>query len=66
MLKLLPYILFEKYVYLHFSIGNGQPVEPTLCQSYRHTFVPYEVRPNDDRIFGGAPVARDDNGATNA
>ena len=24
-----------------FSIGNGQPREPALCQLYRHTFVPY-------------------------
>ena len=37
--KLLPYILFEKYN-LYFSIGNGQPREPALCQLYRHTFVP--------------------------
>ena len=37
--KLLPCILFEK-IYLYFSIGNGQPSEPALCQMYRHTFVP--------------------------
>ena len=24
----------------YFSIGNGQPGEPALCQLYRHTFVP--------------------------
>ena len=24
-----------------FSIGNGQPGEPALCQLYRHTLVPY-------------------------
>jgi len=35
-----PYILFEK-IYLYFSIGNGQPTEPALCQLYRHTSVPY-------------------------
>ena len=38
LIKLLTYILFEKYVYS--SIGNGQPREPALCQLYRHTFVP--------------------------
>jgi len=27
-------------MYLYFSTGNGQPREPTLCQLYRHTFVP--------------------------
>ena len=27
---------------MYFSIGNGQPVEPALCQLYRHTFVPYK------------------------
>jgi len=30
----------EKKIYLYFSIGNGQPGEPALCQLYRHTFVP--------------------------
>jgi len=42
-------VLFDKIVsfyfilktYLYFSIGNGQPREPALCQLYRHTFVPY-------------------------
>jgi len=38
--KILPYILFAKYI-LYFSIGNGQPKEPALCQLYQHTFVPY-------------------------
>jgi len=33
------YCIWE--LYLHFSIGNGPPVEPALCQLYRHTFVPY-------------------------
>ena len=28
-------------MYLYFSIENGQPREPALCQLYRHTFVPY-------------------------
>jgi len=28
-------------IYLHFSIGNGQPMEPALCQLNRRTFVPY-------------------------
>jgi len=39
LIKLLPYILFEKYI--HIIIGNGQPREPALCQLYRHTFAPY-------------------------
>jgi len=26
-----------KNIYLYFSIGNGQPREPALCQLYRHT-----------------------------
>ena len=42
-------VLFDKiaFVYfigkicLDFSIGNGQPREPALCQLYQHTFVPY-------------------------
>jgi len=34
--RLLAYILFVK-IRLYFSIGNGQPVEPALCQLYRHT-----------------------------
>ena len=28
-------------IYLYFSIGNGQPREPALCQLHRHTFVRY-------------------------
>ena len=40
-------VLFAKIVsayfiwklYLYFSIGNGQPREPALCQLYRRTFV---------------------------
>ena len=39
LIKLLPYISFEKY----FSIGNGQLTEPALYQLYRHTFVAYAV-----------------------
>ena len=42
-------VLFDKIVsvyfiwkiYLYFSIENGQPRKPALCQLYRHTFVPY-------------------------
>ena len=42
-------VLFEKnaYVYfnwkinLYFSIGNGLPRKPALCQLYRHSCVPY-------------------------
>ena len=30
-------------IYLYFSIGNGQPRQPALCQLYRHTFVPYRL-----------------------
>ena len=30
-------------IYSYFSIGNGQPSEPALCQLYRRTFVPYRV-----------------------
>ena len=40
LIKLLPHILFPKNMFI-FSIGNGQPREPVLCQLYRHTFVPY-------------------------
>ena len=34
-------MFYLKNIYLYFSIGNGQPKEPTLCQLYWHTFVPY-------------------------
>jgi len=45
--KLLPYILFEKYIYiLPFEI-NDQPREPALCQLYRHTFVPHMFSARD-------------------
>jgi len=37
-------MFYLKEKYLYFSIGNGQPREPTLCQLYRHTFVPYVCR----------------------
>jgi len=40
LIKLFSYILFEK-IYLYFSIGNGQPTEPALCQLYRRTLVQY-------------------------
>ena len=42
MIKLLPYILSDKKIFI-FSIGNGngQHREPSLCQLYRHTFVPH-------------------------
>jgi len=32
------YFICKKILY--FSIGNGQPREPALCQLYRRTFVP--------------------------
>jgi len=43
------WVLFDKIaseyfiwkIYLYFSIGNGQPREPALCQLYLHTFVPH-------------------------
>ena len=45
-------VLFDKIasvyffweICLHFSIGNGQPREPAMCQLYRHAFVPYTTR----------------------
>ena len=33
-------VYFIGKIYLYFSIGNGKPREPALCQLYRHTFVP--------------------------
>ena len=44
-------VLFDKFasvcflwkIYLYFSIRNDQPREPSLCQLYRHTFVPYST-----------------------
>jgi len=38
--KMLPYILFEKYVNI-LALEMASPREPALCQWYRHTFVPY-------------------------
>ena len=42
------WVLFDKIsvyfiwkIYLYFSIGNGQPMEPALCQLNRHTFIHY-------------------------
>jgi len=32
----------SKKIYLYFSIGNGQPRDPALCQLYRHTFDPHD------------------------
>ena len=37
-------VYFIRKIYLYFSIGNGQPMEPALCQLYRHTFVPYTIQ----------------------
>ena len=34
---------FIRKICQHFSIGNGQPREPALCQLYRRTLVPYTV-----------------------
>ena len=36
-------VYFIWKIYLYFSIGNGEPRQPALCQMYRHTFVPYCV-----------------------
>ena len=33
-------VYFIRKIYLYFSVGNGQPEEPALCQLYRHSFVP--------------------------
>jgi len=44
LIKLLPYILFEKYTYISaLEMATGQPREPALWQLYRHTFVPYSL-----------------------
>ena len=42
------YFIWKIYLSLYFSIGNGQPREPALCQLYRHTFVPYMPKLRDD------------------
>jgi len=34
-------VYFISKMCLYFSIRNGQPREPALCQLYRHTVVPY-------------------------
>jgi len=34
-------VCFIRKIYLYFSVGDGQPREPALCQLYRHTFVPH-------------------------
>jgi len=33
--------IYLKTIFLYFSIGNGQPRKPALCQLYRHIVVPY-------------------------
>ena len=38
LIKLLPYILFEKYIH-NLALETASPGEPALCQLYRHTFV---------------------------
>jgi len=47
-------VYFMRKIYPYFSIGNGRPREPALCQLYRHTFVPH--RPQ----LGRAYMARGD------
>ena len=34
-------MFYLKNTCLYYSIGNGQPRKPALCQLYRHTIVPY-------------------------
>jgi len=46
-------VCFISKIYLYFSIGNGQPREPALCQLYRHTFVSYWSG-GDIRSFGSS------------
>ena len=41
------FVYFIGKIYLYFSIGNGQPMEPALCQLYRCTFVRYRVKVSD-------------------
>ena len=45
MIKLLPYILFEKYTNILALEVAG--VEPALCQLYRRTIGPCSIAPKD-------------------
>jgi len=46
----IPSVYFtSKIIFIYFSIGNGQPQEPALCQLYRHTFVPREQQQQQKR-----------------
>jgi len=54
LIKLLPYISFEKYFY--FSIGNGQPRESALCHMYRHTFVSLQGKFGEVWICGSGDM----------
>ena len=48
-------------IYSYFSIGNGQPREPALCQLYRYrrTFVPYSsVSPLSTSLLTGGDIWR--------
>jgi len=45
-IKLLPYILFEKYIYV-LALEMANPGNRQLC---RHTFVPYKWFPESTRV----------------
>ena len=40
MIKLIPYILFEKYIFI-LNHWKWLAQEPAACELYRYTFVPY-------------------------
>jgi len=42
------YFIWKIYRPIYFSVGNGQPRQPALCQLYRHTFVPYQLQYTTD------------------
>jgi len=44
-------VYFTRKIYLYFSIRNGQPREPALCQLYRHTFAPSWKSGLESRIY---------------
>ena len=45
-IKLLPYILFEKCIYIS-AVEMASPGKPALCQLYRHAFLPYTQGDSD-------------------
>jgi len=44
-------VYFIRKINLYFGIGSGQPGEPALCQLYRRTLVPCEMRPKSKRVL---------------